>query len=220
MVPLGRTLCAALMSKGLPPPERSLLSLVRIGGAAEVRLLIIDSSEEDCKGLRAGAALVSMAIDDIAELIVGAVETDILLLEEVEEVEELVDKLVDEEVVVEVDEVEEELVEEGVVDGESVEVKDTVETNDGLFPPAEVAPPAPPPPPFVVELWLPPMLGHRAFTPSPFLKADMISPPGSWTLAQAESIFEVRSIKAFAHKSEHGFPLESSLVVQPEIDCV
>ena len=189
------------MSKGLPPPERSLLALVRMGGAAEVRLCIMDSRAALCEGFVGGAALVSITMEVMGVLRVGAVLVEVMRVldmvdmevEDVdEEEEEVVAIVVDVLVVGEEDAVVDEDV--GVSDGERVEVNETVETNPGLFAV------------FAVDV-APPLLifGHSALTPDPPLKAEMTSPPGSCTFAQAELTAEEIACSPLAHDCEHGF---------------
>ena len=148
---------------------------------------------------------MSMAMEDINEVIVGAVVTLVVSsVEDVEDVEE-VELMREEVVVVEVSD-EEVAVLDGVdaVEGEMNEVNEVVEVK---------------PPVVDFEVWLL-VFGHRAFTPFPFLKEVIMSFPGSCTFAQAWLISEVSDERAFEHDPEQGFPPEKSEVLQPEIDCV
>lgn len=182
-----------------------------------------------------GGTLVSMVKEDMEVVIMGAtlvVEESRKLLIDVElEVElalegTVVMRLVDmadvevdaEDVVVVVDGVEE-------VEGERVEVNDTVETNDGkpavfavpVAPPLDAVAAAPaPPPPFEVVAWLL-VLGHKACTPAPFLKVDIMSFPGNCAFAQACFTLEVSVCRELAHRLEHGFPSAKSELLHPEI---
>ncbi|KAI9687911.1 MAG: hypothetical protein M1822_001993 [Bathelium mastoideum] len=206
------------MSNGLPPPERSLLSLVRMGGAEEVRLLTMDSREELCDGFMAGALLVSTVREDMDAVRRGAVLPRLMSVVEMADMEVVRE---DEEVVVseEEDEVaEDELVEideDEVAEGARNEVNDTVETKPGPLAVFTV----PVAPPLEPEDWLL-TFGHNSLTPDPLRKAEMMSPPGSCKVAQACLTSEESACNALAQASEHGLPLVKSEVLQPEIDCV
>ncbi|KAI9709485.1 MAG: hypothetical protein M1820_003245 [Bogoriella megaspora] len=188
---------AALISNGLPPPERLLLSVVVSGCAVAASEDIMALMLKDIEGFVGGAdvsrarddMLVSLEAVEIGATVVGEGGVAIMRVVEVAVREDggvvVVPRLVDIVVVnenVEDDDKEVDVVE--TVEDEDDEGVDPIELAVPVgFPSDAVAPAPTPPAPFPTKFFA---LGHNAPTPSPCLKLWMtLSPLGSSAFAHA-----------------------------------